>query len=216
MDPEFPLPESEDKLFKEANTDYRFNAMIQSGMNKFVLFSEAYKLSAKKLFEQLDGSATNANFIVYPLIFVNRQFLELRLKEIISGLNFVIDHKFEFPNGHDLLFLWNRYLNLVTKVGPNQAPEKDVLINTENLIKEFNDIDPRSFSFRYPVDTTTDRKPSLTITNIDLENFQLTMEKLYNVLDIQSEIVFYLVDQTEEYIQHMELYYHQEIQSYYY
>lgn len=212
---DFPLPESQDKLFKDFNEDYRHNAIVRTGIDKFFLFSEGYKTAATKLFEQLDGSAFNANVLVYPLIFLNRQFLELRLKELICGLNFTISHEHKFSNGHDLKRLWDTYKNLVMQIGDNNIPDKTTLQNTENLILEFNSIDPKSFSFRYPVDTTAERNPSLTITNIDLLNFMTSMKKLYNFFDTQSDMVFHLIDLTEEFISIMRSEYESEMRSYY-
>lgn len=215
MDNEFPLPNIQDKLFKEFNEDCRHNAIVRTGIDKFFLFSEGYKTAAKKLFEQLDGNAYDANILVYPLIFLNRQFLELRLKELITGLNFTISHEYKFSNGHDLKQIWDTYKSLAIQIVGNNIPDKEMLQNVENLIIEFNAIDPKSFSFRYPVDTSKDRNPSLSITNIDLLNFMTTMKKLYNFFDTQSDMVFHLIDLTEEFILIMRSEYESEIRSYY-
>ena len=185
-------------------------------MDNFFLFSEGYKTAAIKLFEQLDGSAFHANFLVYPLIFLNRQFLELRLKELISGLNFAISHKYEFPNGHGLQSLWNTYKDLILQIDSgHHSPDNATLQNVEKLIFEFNLIDPQSFSFRYPVDTSPARNPSLKITNIDLLNFMTTMNKLYNFFGWQSDMVFHLIDITDDFISIMRSEYESEMLSYY-
>jgi hypothetical protein len=214
MDEEFLMPDDQDHLFREFNEDYQHNATLRTGIDKFFLFSEGYKTAAEKLFEQLDGSAFYANMLVYPLIFLNRQFLELRLKELVSGLNFTISHEYKFPNGHGLKNLLDIYKDLIKQVGKEHAPNADALRNTEKLISEFNDVDPKSFSFRYPVDTTDARNPSLRMTNIDLRNFMTTMNKLYNFFDIQSDIVFHLIDLTEEFISVMRSEYASERHSY--
>jgi len=215
MEKEFLLPVDQDKLFKDFNDDYRHNAIVRTGIDKFFLFSEGYKTAAEKLFEQLDGSAFYANMLVYPLIFLNRQFLELRLKEIISGLNFAISHEYKFPNGHNLENLWDTYKELIKQVGEMNAPEPATLKSAEKLVLEFNAVDPKSFSFRYPVDTSEARNPSLEMTNIDLHNFATTMNKLYNFFDTQSDVVFHLIDLTEEFISIMRSEYQSEMSSYY-
>lgn len=213
---EFKLPEANDTLFREFNEDYHHNAIIRSGVSKFFLFSDSYKTAAIKLFEQLDGNAFSANTLVYPIVFLCRHFIELRLKELISGINYSLSEKYSFPDGHNLDTLWNTYKSLVPKAGESFVPEKKVLTNAERLIKEFNLVDPNSMCFRYPVDKSADRNPSLTMTNLDLENFRLTMEKLFNFFDTQSDLIFHLIDVAEEYFSEMRNLYHQEMVSYYY
>lgn len=212
---DFPLPDGSDSLFKEFNLDYTHNAIVRTGIDKFFLFSDGYKSASVKLFEQLDGSAYAASTLVYPLIFLNRHFLELRLKELISGLNFVISHEYSFSNGHNLKWLWDTYKSLLNQVEDTSHLNKTLLANAERLIVEFNSIDSTSFSFRYPVDTSIARNPSLTIKNIDLLNFQNTMIKLYNFFDSHSDMVFHLIDMTEDFISHMQTEYQQEMRSYY-
>lgn len=199
MEEKLQMPCLDDKLFQDFNKDYRYNVILNSGIDKFFLFSEGYKIAAERLFEQFDGSGWDANTLVYPLIFLNRQFLELRLKELISGLNFTLSHEYKFPNGHCLKTLWNTFKSLMVKL--KESPIKQIdFDNTERLIKEFVSIDPQSFSFRYPVDTTEERNPSLKIKNMDLLNFMTTMKKLYNFFEIQSDVVYYYIDLTEEFI----------------
>ena len=212
---EFPVPEGSETLFKEFNDDYTFNAIISSGIDKFFLFSDGYKNASLKLFAQLEGDTCSADTIVYPLVFINRHFLELRLKELISGLNYVITHKYSFPNGHNLEFLWNTYKALLSEVEDTKNTDIDGLAQVEKLILEFNNVDSSSFSFRYPVETSSDRNPSLTIRHLDLQNFQNTMIKLYNYFDSHSDMIFYLTDLTDEFIITMRSEYEHEMRSYY-
>lgn len=194
------MPTATDKLFNDFNEDYRHNAIIRTGQSHFFLFSDAYRIAAENLFKQLDGSAYMANSLVYPLVFLNRHFLELRLKEVISALNFAKDHDYKFPNGHGLRSLWDTYKKLLGELDLLKGLEKDVVNNVQRLIYEFDAIDAGSFAFRYPVDRSEERNPSLTMTNLDIQNFQTTMSKLYDFFDLQSDIAFHMVDQTEEYI----------------
>ena len=53
--------------------------------------------------------------------------------------------------------LWNAYKSVIPRVGESFVPGKDILVNTEKLIKKFNLVDPNSMCFRYPVDRSTDR-----------------------------------------------------------
>lgn len=61
-----PLPGPNDKLFKEANVDISHNAVLNSGHDKFFLYSDSYKTAAEKLYEQFDGTPFYANTLCYP------------------------------------------------------------------------------------------------------------------------------------------------------
>lgn len=79
IEPENPnpynFPENGDILFNEMNANYHHNAIIRSGISSFFLYSDSYKEAALKLFSQLDGSAYNANTLVYPLVLLVGIFL---------------------------------------------------------------------------------------------------------------------------------------------
>jgi hypothetical protein len=197
-------PNNNDVLFAEKlNSDTNQNASIKSGIEAFILYSEGYKNASQKIWENYNGSAWEANTLVYPIIFLNRQFVELRLKEIISGLNFTVKHEYEFPKGHDLVILWNNYLEILKTFSPSYFPNPQDIKTVGKLIREFNGIDPLSFSFRYPVDRKREINPSLKITGIDIKTFIETMEKLYFFFEVQSDMVYGLITQTEDYISEM-------------
>jgi hypothetical protein len=209
------MPTLTDKLFNESNADASHNAIIRTGISQFFLFSDSYKIAAQKLFSQLDGSAWYANTLVYPIVFTCRHFLELRLKELISGLNYAKNETRQFKDGHGLKYLWDDYVLLVAEVANSYSPTAEEKAAVEKLIKEFDSVDPNSMCFRYPVGKTPDRKKSLQITNLDLENFRLVMEKLFNFFDRQSDIVFHLTDIAEDFFSEMRNAYREEMENYY-
>ncbi|WP_026473153.1 hypothetical protein [Alkaliflexus imshenetskii] len=193
------LPNDTDRLFNDCNIDYRHNAILRSGKKWFMVYSEAYRLAAEKLFEQLDGSAYISNHLVYPIVFLSRQYIELSLKELINGLNYVRIEKYTFPCDHKLKSLWDKYVSLSSNINKYQKPEETVLKNMERLISEFEEIDTFSMNFRFPTDKSEERKPSLKRTNIDLENFRITMSKISNFLTWQSNAIYDEIDKAEEY-----------------
>ncbi len=164
-------------------------------------------MAAQNLWKQYDGSAKQANSLVYPLIFLNRHFLELRLKELMGLLNYSKNHQFDFLKGHNLIELWNKYKNLAIEFNINQ--DASLILSVEKLIREFNNIDPIA-NARYPIDKN--KQPAFQIKHIDLKNFMEIMEKLYHFFDIQADAAYCLKDQTDDYIQIME----EELRSNYY
>lgn len=63
-------------------------------------------------------------------------------------------------------------------------------------IHEFNVIDPKSMSFRYPVGT--DLQPNISMQNFDIDNFKVVMDRLSNFFDWQLEIIQQLEDYNSE------------------
>ena len=195
---EILMPDKGDKLFQPSNIDYSKNAIIKTGIEKFFLFSDSYKTAATELYTHFDGSPLTANTLCYPYIYLNRHFIELRLKEMILGLNFAKNQKYEFSqDNHFLKKLWTEFIQCTKDTNGYETDSKQ-LTAVGLLIEEFENIDPKSFSFRYPVDTKGN--PSLPMENLDLENFKNTMQKLYNFFDQESYKVSYFVEMTEEYI----------------
>lgn len=206
------MPEVSDQLFRPFNDDYRHNAIIRTGIRQFFLFSDAYMTAALKLFEQLDGSAYYANTLVYPIVFTCRHFLELRLKELISGLNYAKSQEYSFDKHHRLYDLWSTYRKLHASMGVDTSPEDKTFDAVDKLIKEFATTDPVSFSFRYPVDK--EENPTLKIETLDLDNFRTVMDKLFNFFSNQSDHVFYFIDMADEYYTYMADMYYQEMRGY--
>lgn len=125
------LPNKTDSIFKdEVNPDY--GAWLKNPANKFFLYSEGYKEAGKKLWEFCIENRFYANTLIYPLVFNYRQFLELRLKElIIMGYKY-LDTEKDFSDEHSLIRLWNTYRNEI--LPQIEQIEKDILDNVERII----------------------------------------------------------------------------------
>ena len=75
---------------------------------------------------------------------------------------------------------------------------KNILENVERLIKEFNDLDPKSMNFRYPVTRGPNRKESLSNESIDITNFKSVIDKLIYFFDWQWEMLNHYQDLKNE------------------
>ena len=76
--------------------------------------------------------------------------------------------------------------------------EKDTLDNVENLINEFNTVDPKSMSFRYPVTKGPKREKSIKMPTIDIENFKKSLNKLMYFFDWQWDMISHYKDLKQE------------------
>src|SRR5690606_32555072 len=169
------LPKSTDVIFKdEVSQDY--GAWLKNPANKFFLYSEGYKKAGEMLWTFCNENKFYSNTLIYPLVFTYRQFLELRLKElIIMGYRYLNAEK-DFADEHSLMKLWLTYRNEILISIENI--DRKILDNVENIISQFNTEDPKSMCFRYPVTRAPNRKESINRETIDLLNFKEVIDRL--------------------------------------
>ena len=119
--------------------------------DSLLLYAEGYKRAADALFDWLNAeenrSPGNADVILFPLVFLWRHHAELALKDIISRGRRLDGGKSDFPTHHRVLDLWKEALPHIHKTGDPNAPE---VVNVEHNIQEIEQLDPGSFTFRYP------------------------------------------------------------------
>src|ERR1043165_9459178 len=88
--------------------DWQNNACINQKVasHGLDLFAEGYKTAADILVKQVVECASHQDTLVYPIVFLYRQHIELRFKEIIrEGLS-LLDEGQDFPRTHRLDELW--------------------------------------------------------------------------------------------------------------
>lgn len=104
------------------------------------------------------------NFMVFPVIFLYRHYIELTLKEIILNNWEYLEISLPFPRGHDIYRLWNICRDCLKEtdksVDPGFAKSRDYVEQImgaydalEADLRKFAEIDPDSQHFRYPVDS---------------------------------------------------------------
>ena len=121
-----------------------------------------------------------ADSLVYPLVFLWRHYIELRLKELLRGLNYIEEQSREFPIKHRLIPMWKLFRTRAVKIDPNFTTRQE-FDNMEVLIKEFDEQDPNSMVFRYPIDKQGNNSHQLR--HLDLENFHTVMLGIANFLE---------------------------------
>lgn len=178
------FPEKGDKLFISSPNEGKW---LPSGIDDIFKLSEGYRLSAVSLYQEIKRREwVNKPYLSCAMVFSFRQFLEVRLKELIYMGKRELFKEARFKYIHNLEDLFHTY---VTEVLTNvdSTYDKNMADIVKRLIQEFNLIDPKSMNFRYPVDK--DQKPSLTMQNFDIDNFKEIMDKLANYFDYQLEII---------------------------
>ena len=130
---------------------FKANACLNFLCYPIDAYAEGYKRGADQLVEYLLREGRDQDMLVYPIVFLYRQYLELRLKQIIQEGGRLIGKNGVFPQTHDLEQIWilaKRTIETVYKEDPEPAD----LMGIEQVIKDFAEVDRSSYSYRYPTD----------------------------------------------------------------
>jgi len=179
------FPAVTDKLFAHDFPDWRNNAVQNYMLDKFSFYADGYKHSAEILVRECIADRTLNDIVVFPIVFLYRQYIELRLKEIIINLLYCTNGSKDFPTHHRIDELWKDFIRLYDSLGEDTSDK--YLQNAACVIKELSAADPVSMAFRYPVDKKGN--DLLDLTHINIRNFGEVMERLANLLDAISDQV---------------------------
>lgn len=153
----------------------------------FVTYPAGYKMGADRLIQSALQDPHNADVLIFPIVFLYRQYLELRLKQLIRDGNRLFGGLSDFPNTHRLDVLWESCKPVLKQVKLDDDGEvawrvAEGIGAIETCILHFAHIDPTSMAFRYPVDK--ERTPFLRDLNtIDIQHFGEAMRDVASYLD---------------------------------
>jgi hypothetical protein len=183
MTENIPWPHKGDKLFK-SGTDWWHNACLNYPGIDINTYALGYKQAADFLVRHVSQVRRYQDTLVYPIAFLYRQYLELRLKQLIrSGSMLLVMPRRSRKLHHGIDQYWKQCRNIMENIWPDEkADDFDAI---EECIDEFVRIDPSSIGFRYP--TSKDGSPSLRgLTHINLRNLGEVMDRIAALLDAAS------------------------------
>ena len=134
-------------------------------------YALGYKLAADKLASEIETE--HLDLVVFPMVFLYRHYIELRLKSLIVLCNRLDGKPCEIPIGHDIGRLWQQAVETI---------ENDAIEPINTLIKQLAAADPTGQSFRYSVDSRG--QPTLEgVEHINVRNFADRMKEISDLLD---------------------------------
>ena len=74
-----------------SDVDWRFNACLNWTNDTLELYVIGYKEAADKLVENIMDTPRYQDTLVFPICFLYRQYIELRLKELIKSGRCLLD-----------------------------------------------------------------------------------------------------------------------------
>jgi hypothetical protein len=191
---DFPWPRKGDHLFVERE-DWYSNAVLNGQRDNLSLYAVGYKRAGEMLVEAVVKSRKDYDSLVFPIVFVYRQYLELRLKQLIRDSERLLDDTSGFPTTHKIAELWKLCRPLLNQEELYVGDQ--VLDAIEELITEFADVDEDSYAFRYPTDTKNN--PSLPdLSYVNLLNLAEVIKKMAHFLEALSWQLSVILEQKQE------------------
>lgn len=159
--------------------DWWHNACLNFSFEPWVGYAGGYKRAGHIMVAYVEANRRDQDYLVYPILFNYRQYIELTLKWLIRDARQLLDEPGGTPAGHTLENLWNTTRPLLRRIEPRG--EKD-LDNVEGCINRFAEVDPTSQAFRYPVDMAGE--PSLPgLSQINLRQVRDVVERMSGLFD---------------------------------
>lgn len=177
------MSENFEPIFKP-DSDFHNNACLNFMPDMSVGYIDGYKIAADELAIKINETGVNQDYLIYPIVFLYRQHLELILKSIIkSARNLLQTEEQGHPTHHKIKDLWPLAKGLRKKVWNENPPVEFEFI--DHVIAEYSKYDPDSMAFRYP-ENKQGTKPNENIKHINTRHLAENIEKASEILwDIQ-------------------------------
>ena len=181
---------------------YRFNSV------GFGFYGTSYKDTADYLVEH--ATRIGQDFVVYPIMFLYRHYIELRLKEMLYLLQKLQNMQVNEYKEHNILKLWKKTIATLqnTSNGDYYRECSPIVFDTiRDRLEEFNKLDPRSLSFRYPTDFDNPEFAEERKTLFNLQQAKEVMGEIAKFLDGYTYGLDAFLEMKEEYEAAMRLEY---------
>lgn len=212
------LPQKGDKLFIHSGGPYA--SLLNFMGDSMPLYVTGYKVAADTLVQamKLDpwhsfhevSRSEYLDSVVYPILFLYRHYIELRLKHLMRDGNSLLGKPFQEgplgyptdgPKAHDLDHLWNICKKVLEEVDKKYPDEKICPQSTSDamseLITEFWQEDPKSMASRFPKDKKGN--PSFSsLTQEQMRHVARTMEKIHAFFEKADFAIWLYMDFEQE------------------
>jgi hypothetical protein len=138
--------QDKDRYLLTVGPDARSNSCVNFSLF-FDGYAPGYKAGADHLVE-VAVSTHELDTLVYPIVFLYRHWIELRLKEIVEKGSMLLGKPQRAKPIHCLADVWIQARSVLQEIWP-ETDERD-LVPVNKCVAELNEIDPKSTAFRYP------------------------------------------------------------------
>lgn len=161
--------------------DWTNNACVNWRPGDWYLYAVGYRQAAGILADYIETNGCHQDTMVYPIVFLYRQYIEIMLKDTIRQAHILLELEVDRSKTHDINKLWNKCRKLMAEIHPEDS--RFEIDQVTRLLQQLSAVDPFSTAFRYPVNS--DGEPSLvsSLRHINVRVFREVMEKISDLLD---------------------------------
>jgi len=134
----------------QSDKDWKNNACLNFTSDPTHGYVEGYKRAADLLVAHVMKKGKDQDYLVYPITFLYRQHIELRLKQIITDGRSLLDDGSGHPTHHQLDKLWPIAKEIIRKVWAESKSDPPDFKAIDHFIGEIVAVDADSTAFRYP------------------------------------------------------------------
>jgi len=138
-----------------------------------------YTIGFKKAADLIVKNARTAcdrNTLIFPVLFLYRQYIELSLKEIIGYAQYLSKDSVR-QGGHNLKNLWAAARSYIKKY--HKEISETEFTAAEDIILELHEIDPTSQASRYPIVKDKSKGRGL-VSSFEFDAKPVNIDRLYN------------------------------------
>jgi len=178
-------------LFDDDNPSY--NSLLEFGDDQMYLYIRGYEKSVELLLSHVVKNGEGLDYLIYPIMFNYRQYLELSIKYINWLADQILDLRVikhfkrprfvKFDNAsHNLGAIWQDAVKKL-KIIDESIPDS-LLKQVGKTVEDYQIIDKSSFSFRYPESKDWERsiKKHKYINIISVvRSYEATIPKIHQI-----------------------------------
>jgi hypothetical protein len=176
---ELPWPRFGDRLFGP-DKDWYHNACLNFTFDSWDLYTSGYLEAAQLLVDATSNKRGSLDTMIYPMAFLYRHYLELRLKSIIVEGGELLGGRGKRPSHHNLDLLWKTARRIIEEIYSKES--KEPIWAVEECIEQFCALDLQSFAFRYPVDKSGNRNLK-EVSLLNVRQFGEVMNRISSFLE---------------------------------
>lgn len=156
------------------------NACVNFIGNMGYGYVEGYREAMNILIEHVSRTLTDQDLLIYPILFLSRHHLELRLKSIIDLANRIEGNGGNVPMIHNLTRLWEQCRPcLIEHASPD---DQDWFDSIKEVMDQMTHFDPGADAFRFPI--LRNRNKSLDgVSHINIARFYEVIDPVMTWLD---------------------------------
>lgn len=172
----------------QSGPDWKFNACLNYMADNRDIYAYGYLKAADALIEHLiEKEHGGADYFLYPILFLCRHHLELKLKNIIhaaarlTSRNILKDELKIINSCHELPTLFAIARKDIEEIWSES--DKEPLEKAAKVLNDLEALDPKSFASRYPTNSKTNESHLKDYRHINILSLREGIDEAVELLD---------------------------------